>query len=975
VDGNLTTRWSSAFVDPSWIQIDLGAPQSINEVVLYWQNAYGIQYQIQVSNDQQNWTTAFTQTNGQGGTETLTFPAVTGRYIRMHGTERATQYGYSLFEFQVYGANVPTIVTQPTNLAVNAGSTATFRVTAGGTGPFTYRWMLNGVAIPGATGSSYTTSPVTTVNSGGSYTVAVSNKNGPAFSAPASLTVSSPAPTGTNLALNQSATSSGNENDTLGPQYAVDGNLTTRWSSAFVDPSWIQVDLGTPTRIGQVVLHWQAAYGVQYQIQVSNDHQNWTTAFTQTNGQGGTENITFPPVTGRYVRMYGTQRATQYGYSLFEFQIYASTAPTITTQPVNESVNAGSTATFTVTASGNGTLTYQWYENGAAISGATSPSYTTPALALTDNGEQYSVTVSDPGGTVTSTAATLAVTALTAAPAITTQPANQSVTAGSAATFRVTATGTAPLTYQWLENGASIAGATSSNYTTPVLTLANNGEQYSVKVSNAAGTITSAAATLMVTALSGAPAIITQPVSRTTTVGTTATFTVAANGTAPFTYQWYENGAAISGAIAASFTTPMLASTDNGEQYTVTVTNASGAITSAAATLTVSNYTIYPGFVGVDLNNNTKGAWSNSQIYVTVIGIDPATGQFAYLAPAGAIVDFTMNDSSASNHLTGPNGQNYGNYSFSLAQSTLLKIPTFISARAYISLGAPLYVQVNGNANGVVTGYAGPNPENATDPNINTHFDWYEFNNQNGIYINTTQVDEFGLPLLLDVWGTGGTFHKQVGITESIDQIDSEFASQVPAQFQPPTMSNLRIFSPAKLSMAAGAANGNYFQSYIASAWVSYATTPLSITLNGRQFTGTASGSTLTFTEVKPSATNVGESFVVQQPSTQDVLECAGTMATGVAGNTPQLLDENAVQLQLENQICSATNRGVLSKPATWTNVPAYYAAAPANFYSQFWHNHSVGGLAYGFSYDDNNNQSTTITTQQPEHMAFSIGW
>jgi beta-galactosidase len=229
--------------------------------------------------------------------------------------------------------------------------------------------------------------------------------------------------------------------------------------------------------------------------------------------------------------------------------------------------------------------------------------------------------------------------------------------------------------------------------------------------------------------------------------------------------------------------------------------------------------------------------------------------------------------------------------------------------------------------------------------------------------------------LLLDVWGSGGTFHQKVGITVSIAQIDSEFASEVPAQFQPATMSNLRILSPSKVNMAAGGPYANYFASYIASAWASYTTTPLSITLNGKTFTGTASGATLTFTEVNPASANAGESFVVQQPSTPDILECAGTMATGVSSNTPQLRDENAVQLQLENQICSATNRGVLLNPANWANTSAYYATAPANFYPQFWHNHSVGGLAYGFSYDDNNNQSTTITTQQPEHMAFSIGW
>ena len=175
--------------------------------------------------------------------------------------------------------------------------------------------------------------------------------------------------------------------------------------------------------------------------------------------------------------------------------------------------------------------------------------------------------------------------------------------------------------------------------------------------------------------------------------------------------------------------------------------------------------------------------------------------------------------------------------------------------------------------------------------------------------------------------------------------------------------------------MAAGGANANYFDSYIANAWSSYSTTPITITLNGRQFTGSASGSTLTFTEVNPSSAHAGEVFVVSQPSTQDILGCAGNMAKGVQGSTPQLQDENGVQLQLENQICSATNRGVLPTQANWANVSSYYNVAPANFYSQFWHNHSVGGLAYGFSYDDNNNQSTTITTQQPEHMAFGIGW
>ncbi len=1074
VDGNLTTRWSSAFVDPSWIEVDLGSPLTINKVVLYWQAAYGVQYQIQVSTDDQNWTTAYTQTNGQGGVETLTFPTVVGRYIRMYGTQRATQYGYSLFEFQVYGADVPEIVTEPASQSVTAGSTATFTVGVAGDGPFTYQWRRNGVAIAGATAASYATPALMSGDNGSSFTVAVTNANGTANSVAAIATVTSNAPTGPNLALNQPATSSGNENDGLGPQFAVDGNLTTRWSSAFVDPSWIMVDLGAPTTVGQVVLNWQNAYGVQYQIQVSPDSVNWTPVFTQTNGQGGVENITFAPVTARYVRMYGTERNTQYGYSLFEFQIYGPSnglsianqpisqtvnagssatftvtaagsgpytyqwllngtaipgatassyttppvdstyngnlysvtisngngssitsssatlivntqttpsAPTIASQPSSQTVTVGNTATFTVTAGGTGPFTYQWLLNGVAIPGATASSYTTPAVTATFNGNLYSVTINNASGaSITSSSATLTVNApVSGAPTITNQPANQTVTAGNTATFTVTAGGTGPFTYQWLLNGVAITGATSASYTTPVLSTANNGNLYSVTIGNGSGsTVTSNAATLSVSVLGGgtsAPTIAAQPVNQSGDVGSIQTFTVTAAGTGPFTYQWLLNGTAIAGATSASYTTPVLSTANNGGLYSAVVGNGSGStVTSTAATLSVVNYTVVQNNITVDLNNNTNGAWQNSQIYVTVIGQDPSTGNYAYLTPSGTIVDFTMNDSAAANHLT-MNGQNYGNYSFTLAQSKQLLIPTFISARAYISLGAPLYVQVNGNATGQVVGYAGPNPQNATDPNINTNYDWYEFNNNNGIFINTTQVDQFGLPLLLDVWGAGGSFHQEVGITESVAQLDSEFASQVPAQFQPPTMSNLRILSPSKLSMAVGGANANYFDSLIASAWASYATTPLTLPLSGRQFTGTASGSTLTFTEVNPSQANVGESFVVSQPSTQDVLECAGTMASGVSGTSPQQGDENNVQLQLENQICSAINRGVLTNPANWTNATAYYGSAPANFYSQFWHKHSIGGLAYGFSYDDNNNQSTTITTPQPEHMAWSVGW
>ncbi|UUU43586.1 discoidin domain-containing protein [Streptomyces sp. NBC_00162] len=104
---------------------------------------------------------------------------------------------------------------------------------------------------------------------------------------------------------------------------AVDGDNGTRWSSQFADPQWIQVDLGAPAQLSQVVLRWEAAYAKAYRVELSTDGSNWSTAYTTTASTGGvqTHDITG---TARYVRVYGTQRATGYGYSLWEFQVYGT---------------------------------------------------------------------------------------------------------------------------------------------------------------------------------------------------------------------------------------------------------------------------------------------------------------------------------------------------------------------------------------------------------------------------------------------------------------------------------------------------------------------------------------------------------------------------------------------------------------------------------------------------------------------------
>jgi hypothetical protein len=240
VDGNPGTRWSSAFSDPQWLQVDLGGTASVSQVVLQWEAAYATAFQIQTSPDGTNWTTIYSTTTGTGGTQTLNITG-TGRYVRMYGTARATQWGYSLWEFQVYGTM--------------------------------------------ATGGTCST---------------------------------------TDAAQGRPATASSVENATFPASAAVDGNTSTRWSSAFSDPQWLQVDLGTSQTICAVTLNWEAAYATAFQIQTSPDGTNWTTIFATTSGTGGTQTLSVSG-TGRYVRMYGTARATPYGYSLWEFGVYTTT--------------------------------------------------------------------------------------------------------------------------------------------------------------------------------------------------------------------------------------------------------------------------------------------------------------------------------------------------------------------------------------------------------------------------------------------------------------------------------------------------------------------------------------------------------------------------------------------------------------------------------------------------------------------------
>lgn len=269
----------------------------------------------------------------------------------------------------------------------------------------------------------------------------------------------------------------------------------------------------------------------------------------------------------------------------------SSTPPTIATQPSNQTANEGGSVTFTVVANDNGSppLSYQWRKHSATAVGTNGPSFTINPVS-TNDADFYDVVVTTSGGTKTSNPATLTVIAK---PTIQTPPASQTVNVGGTVTFTVTAGGTAPFSYQWYKGGTTPVGTDSPTYSINPVGTGDAGS-YTVKVTNAAGSITSAAATLTV---NGPPVIQTPPVSQTAYVGGSVTFTVGATGSGTLSYQWQRGGTTSVGTNGPSFTISPVSLTDQNT-YNVVVSNSAGPTPSTSATLSV----VQPPSVGLTLD-------------------------------------------------------------------------------------------------------------------------------------------------------------------------------------------------------------------------------------------------------------------------------------------------------------------------------------------------------------------------------------
>ena len=257
--GNDQSRWvSNRNSNDEYIQIDLEANYDLTGVKLYWEGNGAKKYQILVSEDGKTWQKVYLEENGQPGIANIPFnETVTARYVKMLGIECASKYGYSLWEFEVYGEAVLEPENPNVNLALNKSSNASSEYVDSKDGNKTYESSL-------------------------------------AF-------------------------------DGKGTNEIVDGKQSRWVSNRKSNDEWIYVDLQDIYNISKVILNWEGSGAKKYKVQVSNDGQVWTDISDTNDGDGGLDELSYKDVTGRYVRMLGIEVGSDYGYSLWEFEVYGTT--------------------------------------------------------------------------------------------------------------------------------------------------------------------------------------------------------------------------------------------------------------------------------------------------------------------------------------------------------------------------------------------------------------------------------------------------------------------------------------------------------------------------------------------------------------------------------------------------------------------------------------------------------------------------
>ena len=354
--------------------------------------------------------------------------------------------------------------------------------------------------------------------------------------------------------------------------------------------------------------------------------------------------------------------------------------------------------------------------------------------------------------------------------------------------------------------------------------------------------------------------------------------------------------------------------------------------------------------IAIELNNKTNGKYSDSEIYWCILG-NNENNQLCYMDKDGNMIP-----ASESLNTVEVNGTKYANIYHTLAESDHVYAPTIRSGRMYLSYGKPVYVKFNGS-----TGYAGPDLNNPGDVNANTLFEFAEFKIEGKNYWgNTTRVDYFCFPMVTRLIGGSlyGGYDNVVGDIGTRDEIFTAFKNEVPNEYKSLVRDD-RIIAPCKSTFNVGKINGNYFDNYINEFWNKYANEDLRFSSESGSFVGRVVGNQMRFTREGDSTV-----YYVDKPNTQEVLEGKGAFDRG-----------NGVEKAIEAQLCAAFNRGVATEPDKWYTPSQYYKNSVANFYAGFFHEHSVLGKAYGFCYDDVNDQSTLLQYDKADALVIDLKW
>jgi beta-glucosidase len=417
VDGDLTTRWESGKTDNEYATIDLLAIAELQKITIYWEAAYAKSYKIESSLNGTDWILLENTTAGVGGTEAYTINSVQGRYIRITCLQRvpinSILYGFSIYEVIVNGnilQSFPDIQIAPvtSQLYLPYAKTVLDGTLSGGAltkENLTYQWSL----VSGSTDAQIVdpTSALTLVKfvSAGTYGIKLTGTND-AGSNSVQVTINVlTAGTGSDLALMKPTTCSGIESSTYGAGMAVDGNSATRWSSAFQDGQWWQVDLQHQILPSIINIVWEAAYAKNFNIQISTNGNSWQPYYENTAFAGGTTTaINTNSVSGRYLKVNCVQRATAYGSSFYTFNVAGTYVNSTNHVPVAIAGSTIFTTTGDVTLNGNSTtdadgdpLVYKW-EQLAGPSTATilSPTALTTLINMLKQGDYYfKLTVDD----------------------------------------------------------------------------------------------------------------------------------------------------------------------------------------------------------------------------------------------------------------------------------------------------------------------------------------------------------------------------------------------------------------------------------------------------------------------------------------------------------------------------------------------------------------------------------------------------